>query len=166
MIFPLRIRVQEEEALSQLLRRTCRVLVDAQSHQECPFEKIVSAVNPERTAANPLYNVALLWQEFPVSVETQKTRLSISSMDVFTHGNLLDLRVEAEPAGAVLNLNFEYNAQALPTERMHELIRLWLLAISELIENGKPQAVADGTSIRAILRRVLALNLDAALPRI
>jgi hypothetical protein len=163
---PLRVRVQEGEELAQLLRRTCRVLNDAQSHQECPFEKIVTAVNPERTAANPLYNVALLWQEFPVTTANQKTKLHISSMDVFTHGNLLDLRVEAEPAGAALSLNFEYNPQAISTERMQELIRLWLRAISELIEQGKPQAIADGTSVKAMLRRVLTLNLDAVLPRI
>src|SRR5688500_9813436 len=66
---PLRVQVSPDSTGSQLLASLKGTLLDAYAHQDCPFEKIVEAINPARGIhRNPLYNVALLLQNFPAGV--------------------------------------------------------------------------------------------------
>src|ERR1051326_5791775 len=62
---PVRIQISGAESGKTVWERVKETLLEAQNHQECPFEKIVEAINPERKLnRNPLYNVALLFQNF------------------------------------------------------------------------------------------------------
>ena len=68
-------------------------MLEAQSHQDCPFEKIVEAVNPERRLnRNPLYNVALLLQNFPTEMFRSPT-LQVSPIPVELHAALAGFAV-------------------------------------------------------------------------
>jgi len=66
---PIRLRIAGVQTCEQLLDNVRASVLEAQAHQDCPFEKIVEALNPERTLnQNPLYNVGLLLQNFPAQL--------------------------------------------------------------------------------------------------
>src|SRR5215831_1998769 len=61
----LRGHVDGTETVLALLSKMKKTVLEAFAHQECPFEKVVEAVNPRRALnVNPLYNVALLMQNY------------------------------------------------------------------------------------------------------
>ena len=63
---PLRVKIAESETGLDALRAVKAELIESQTHQDCPFEKIVESVKVERRPGrNPLYNVALLHQDCP-----------------------------------------------------------------------------------------------------
>src|SRR5688572_3032 len=63
---PIRARVARGVKAAELTAQIRATVLEAYSHQDCPFDKIVEAINPARGVhRNPLYNVALLLQNFP-----------------------------------------------------------------------------------------------------
>ncbi len=63
---PVRSKLRDAKIGREFLAQVKAAILEAQAHQDCPFEKIVEAINPERRLAqNPLYNVAFLMQNFP-----------------------------------------------------------------------------------------------------
>ncbi len=96
---PLRLRMAAPRTGRELLAETRKIVLEAQSHQDCPFEKIVEVINPERKRdQNPLYNVALLFQNFPPEL-FKAAQVESAPYAVALRAPLLDLRFEAEIDG-------------------------------------------------------------------
>lgn len=63
----LRIDLSDSPTVSQLLDRVKECVVDAQQHQDIPFEKIVELLQPARsTAHSPIFQVMFAWQNAPL----------------------------------------------------------------------------------------------------
>ncbi|WP_343123113.1 amino acid adenylation domain-containing protein, partial [Xanthomonas sp. NCPPB 1128] len=74
---PLRIDVSGEPTVGELLSRARARVLDAQAHQDLPFDRIVEAVKPPRsTAHSPVFQVMLAWQSQP------QGRLHLAGIDV------------------------------------------------------------------------------------
>jgi acyl carrier protein len=120
---PLRINVGGIETAEGLLQAVRQTVIEAQSHQDCPFEKIVSAVNPRRVqGGNPLYNVALLWHQFPINGYFSSPELKVTPVPVHPRGALLDLRLEAEAHEGKWIVQCEYNTVAVEQKAAQELL--------------------------------------------
>jgi non-ribosomal peptide synthetase component F len=117
-------------------------VLEGQSHQDCPFEKIVEAVNPQRRLdGNPLYNVALLLQNFPPNLFHTQT-LQASSIPVSLEAALLDLRFEIEPAQDGLSFTCEYKTDLFEQGTIDELLASWLKVFKTLVASPDTR-VAD-----------------------
>ena len=69
--------------------------MEAFAHQDCPFAKIVEAVNPERTSNdNPLFNVGLVMENFP-EIELKGRHFEAEYLNFDPEVALLDLRFVA-----------------------------------------------------------------------
>ncbi|EEF60978.1 amino acid adenylation domain protein [Pedosphaera parvula Ellin514] len=105
---PVRIKVAEQKTSSEFLKDVKHAVLEAHAHQDCPFEKIVEAINPERkTAQNPLYNVGLLFQNFPGGA-FNAAGLKAEMMQVDLQAALLDLRFIAEETAGGFAIACEY----------------------------------------------------------
>src|SRR5258706_4993196 len=105
---PIRTRITGVESYRELMGSLKTTVLEAQSNQDCPFEKIVSAINPERRSdRNPLYNAALLFQNFPV-IPFKTDGLRGSLYPVSPEDAQLDLRIEAQETIDGLALMCEY----------------------------------------------------------
>ncbi len=105
---PVRSKVADAVAGREFLRQVKAAILEAQAHQDCPFEKIVEILNPERRLAqNPLYNVAFLMQNFPATT-LESEGLKATPVPVDLEAALLDLRFIAEESPAGLSLACEY----------------------------------------------------------
>ncbi|CAG0932178.1 hypothetical protein RHDC3_02100, partial [Rhodocyclaceae bacterium] len=59
----LRVQLTEETTVAQLLQQVKERALQAQQHQDLPFEQVVELVKPPRSLAHsPLFQVALAWQ--------------------------------------------------------------------------------------------------------
>ncbi len=60
---PLRVNFTGLETGNDVLRAVKGVVIEGQMHQDCPFQKLVESISVERRPGrNPLYNVALVFQ--------------------------------------------------------------------------------------------------------
>jgi acyl carrier protein len=107
---PVRNGVSERQALSDVLKNESAAVMGAFSHQDIPFAQIVEAVNPERAAgANPLFNVALLLQNFPV-LALGGASFHADSIYVDAELALLDLRLIVSEVETGLRVSCEYKS--------------------------------------------------------
>lgn len=117
-----------------LLKQIRATILETQSHQDCPFEKIVEAVHPARSLAkNPLYNVALLLQNFPTGV-LNADNIRSSFMPVYTDTSLLDLRFVAEERNRQLSVTCEYDVELFDPGTIHYLMLSYRTVLEQLIK--------------------------------
>ncbi len=146
---PIRTKLSGDETGLELLAKVKAAVLEAQEHQDCPFEKIVEAVNPERRQnQNPLYNVALLLQNFPTEM-FRSNHLEVSPVLVDLEAALLDLRFEAEWKDDGLSVTCEYKTELFEAKT----IRLFLAAYEHILE----------TLLQQPQTRLSEINLSAAL---
>ena len=132
---PLRIAIQSAESGREVLAGVRRAAVEAQNHQDCPFEKIVEAVNPERKLnQNPLYNVALLFQNFSLDFFNDGP-LRATPVPALLDAALLDLRFEAEQTAKGLSLLCEYNAGLFERATIEQLVSAFHQVLQTLVHN-------------------------------
>lgn len=122
---PLRAQVEDDRPACDILSAVRSAVLGAQAHQECPFEKIVEAINPRRRQdQNPLYNVALLLQNFPENL-FGSTHLRAHTIPVSSGAALLDLRFEIETAATGLSLTCEYKPDLFEQSTIREVLTSW-----------------------------------------
>ena len=139
---PLRVRVSDGETARDVLSRTRTAVLNAQAHQDCPFQDIVQAINPKRrTDQNPLYNVALLLQNFPARL-FQTPTLESELVPVETEAPLLDLRFEAEETDGGLRLMCEYRTSLFGRECIEHLLASFRKVLEILVRHPETK-VAD-----------------------
>ncbi|MBC8096412.1 MAG: amino acid adenylation domain-containing protein, partial [Akkermansiaceae bacterium] len=146
---PIRTRLSGGETGQELLAKVQAAVLEAQEHQDCPFEKIVEAVNPERrTNQNPLYNVALLLQNFPTEMFRSR-HLEVSPLTVDLEAALLDLRFEAEWKHDGLSITCEFKTGLFAAET----IRFFLAEYRQMIETllHQPQTRLSEIKVSAAL---------------
>jgi amino acid adenylation domain-containing protein/FkbH-like protein/FkbM family methyltransferase len=105
---PLRANLSDEASGETLLQQVRTTVLDATAHQECPFQRIVEAVQPDRSnSQNPLFNVAFQFENYPQSDSFTDT-LTASFETPHWEIALLDLRfVGSEtPAGTVVSCEY------------------------------------------------------------
>ncbi|WKB55582.1 amino acid adenylation domain-containing protein [Eleftheria terrae] len=65
-ILALRLDFSDRPSVAQLLAQVREQVLQAQGHQDLPFEQVVEALKPERTLAhNPIFQLTFAWQNTP-----------------------------------------------------------------------------------------------------
>ncbi|MDB6019360.1 MAG: hypothetical protein JWR19_3849 [Pedosphaera sp.] len=132
---PVRVRLATEQTNRECLAAVKRAVLAAQAHQDCPFEKIVEIVNPERRLAqNPIYNVALLLQNFPVGL-WQAEALEARLLPVDPQSALLDLRFIVEETAAGMTLACEYKTSLFEAGTITQLLAAFASTLKHLVEH-------------------------------
>jgi acyl carrier protein len=134
---PLRARVSEEASGLELLRQLKATVLEAHHYQDCPFEKVVEAINPERAKnRNPLYNVAFLMQNFPTS-EISGGHLELAPFHVERQASMLDMTFVAEERDDGLHLKCEYDADLFTAETITSFNAFYTEVLRQFV--GQPQ---------------------------
>ena len=130
---PIRIQLSGLQTAADLLAHVRKTLLESQEHQDCPFERVVEAINPERKLnRNPLYNVAFLMQTFPVR-PFEVNSLRTSPVEVPIPDALLDLRFEADQTAAGLTLMCEYRTELFSANTIEALLASLQQVLASLV---------------------------------
>ncbi len=99
-----------DPSFAALLARVRETALDAFTHQDLPFEKLVERLRPERALAHsPLFQVMFVLQNLPPAIAAMDG-LHISSLDVHTGTAKFDLTLTlVETTGGDLVARLEYN---------------------------------------------------------
>ncbi len=139
---PLRNTVKGEQDALALLSREKELTMDAFAHQECPFVKIAAAVDSSRVAdGNPIYNVALLLQNFPKMKFTGES-FTAEFVDVQEETALLDLRFMAGEQPEGLRLDCEYKTELFEHSSIESLLRGFVDILQALADDPARQVSA------------------------
>jgi amino acid adenylation domain-containing protein/FkbH-like protein len=129
---PLRVRVTPGALGTDLLAQAKQAVLDAFAHQDCPFEKVVEALNPERTLSpNPLFNVGLLLQNYP-EFAFRGAGLEARFLELDTNVAFLDLRFVVTDTANGLELVCEFNTELFSGETAELLVTAYGSLLEQL----------------------------------
>jgi acyl carrier protein len=129
---PLRNPIHGDERAVDLLEREKNAILGVFAHQDCPFAKIVEAVKPERTSSdNPLFNVALLLQNFP-EIALNGRNFRAEAVDLDPEMAILDLRFIAVEERDGLQIWCEYRSSILGEQTADALLAGYRQVLAEL----------------------------------
>src|SRR5581483_727341 len=119
---PLRDMITGHATANEIITQVNQTVVEAYAHQDLPFEKLVEALNPQRSLnINPIYNVALLMQSFP-EIAFRSDSLEARFLNLDTEVAFLDLRFLATERPTGIWLECEYATDLFNPETIEQLL--------------------------------------------
>jgi aspartate racemase len=120
-------------SIRELLTRLREMTIDAQAHQDVPFEYVVKELQPERGAGqNPLFQV-LLMLEPPIPV--LPSGWSLTHMDVNTRTSKFDLSLILEDREEGLLGRFEYDTDLFDDSTIARMVGHWQTLLKSIIQD-------------------------------
>jgi amino acid adenylation domain-containing protein len=105
-----RVDLEGEPGFSEVVRRVREATLEAQAHQDVPFDQVVGALQPERSLAHtPLFQVLFVWQDRPLE-QVALPGLAIRALEQPATEAKFDLTVAIEERGGALAGAIEYDA--------------------------------------------------------
>ncbi|WP_147443389.1 amino acid adenylation domain-containing protein [Corallococcus sp. AB011P] len=138
----LRTRVERAASFRELLGGVRETTLSAYAHQHVPFEKLVEAINPERSLGHaPLFQVKLLLQNAPVP-ELRLPGLSLRGVDFETGTAKLDLIVSFTEGAEGLTGLWEYSTDLYEEQTVRRWMEGFERVVRALVEKPE-QRVGD-----------------------
>jgi amino acid adenylation domain-containing protein len=131
----LRSNLSGNPSFPELLKRIRRVALDAYSHQDLPFEKLVEELHPERNLSHtPLFQVMFALQNFPMpTLEVANLNLQVQEVDTKTAK--FDLTLFVEDRGRELVATFEYNTDLFKATTITRMLGHFQTLLSGIVAN-------------------------------
>jgi amino acid adenylation domain-containing protein len=138
-ILLLRARVDRDTPFRDLLDWVRRDTLDAQAHQELPFERLVEELQPERHLShNPLYQVLFVFQNVPGGT-VELPGLRIGSLPLERNLAKLDLTLDMVERGGGFAGFFEYNTDLFDRETVVRLSGCFVQLLQGIVADpGRP----------------------------
>jgi amino acid adenylation domain-containing protein len=133
---PLRIRLDDDPSVHELLVRVKEMTLAAYSHQHVPFEQIVETVQPPRSLSHsPLYQVSLTWGNTPNS-HFRLPGLTLSRVEVPHDTSQIDLSlILREEAGQIVG-NVLYAGDLFDRGTVERWMRHFQTVLAEMVKDA------------------------------
>ncbi|HSG38020.1 MAG TPA: condensation domain-containing protein, partial [Thermoanaerobaculia bacterium] len=129
----LRADLAGDPPFGELLDRVRETALDAYSHQEVPFEKLLEALRPERSLSRtPLFQVFFNLLNLP-KMEASLPGLSLEVFDHFEAEAKFDLTLYVAETDAGVALDLVYNRDLFDGGRMEELLRQYAFLLEQAV---------------------------------
>lgn len=112
-----------------LIRRVRDVALDAFSHQDVPFERLVEALQPERSASHsPLFQTMFVFQNIP-EAPVVLPGLTLEPLTAPSIGAKFDLTLVLESDDDTIGGALEFNADLFSRETIEAFVEQWLVLL-------------------------------------
>jgi len=116
-----------------LLRRVRKTAIEAYTHQDLPFERVVSIAHPDRdTSRTPLFQVMFALQNAPQS-PLRAPDLSLSPLALGSETSKFDLTLFAADVAEGLRLTMEYSTDLYDAATVDRMLAHYGLLLEEII---------------------------------
>ncbi|MXV13445.1 amino acid adenylation domain-containing protein, partial [Xanthomonas sp. LMG 8992] len=133
----LRVGVQADPTVAELLERVKAVTLGAYAHQDLPFEQVVEALQPERSLSHsPLFQVSLDLQNTPQQ-EFRLPGLTLAAQESCSPTSQFDLSLALLEEGDAIRGVLKYATDLFDRERIVRLASHFDLLLQALV--GDPQ---------------------------
>ncbi|HEY0510454.1 MAG TPA: amino acid adenylation domain-containing protein [Thermoanaerobaculia bacterium] len=124
--------------LRELLGRTREVVLEAQSHQDLPFEKLVEELRPERSLSHsPLFQVMFVFQNVPKTV-LEVEELSLGELDAEPGVEKFDLTLTVAEEDDRLVYSLGYSTELFEAATIDRMLGHWRRVLETLV--ARPEA--------------------------
>ena len=131
----LRSNLSGNPCFKELLKRIRRVALDAYSHQDLPFEKLVEELQPDRSLSHtPLFQVMFALQNFPMP-NLEVAGLNFQVQEVDTGTAKFDLTLFVEDRGLELVAIFEYNTDLFKATTITRMLGHFQTLLEGIVAN-------------------------------
>jgi len=151
---PLRNSVSADEPVADVLGREKQIVREAFAHQDCPFVKIAAASGPARITESPLYNVALLLQNYAGTKFTGDA-FSAEFVDLKSETALLDLRFLAVEQAGGLQIDCEFKTELFDRASVQSLLE-GFIGVLETLADDPARRVSDFAIPQAMIEQAEA----------
>jgi amino acid adenylation domain-containing protein len=149
----LRVQVSPDLMLAQLLQQVKEVTLGAYEHQDVPFERVVEALQPQRSLSrNPLFQVAFAMQNAPQH-ETPWPGLSVTPEDCPEISAAFDLQLTLEDQPDRIVGSFNYSIDILEATTLRRWTASLQTLLSDLVTGGLDRRIGDLTILPESQRR-------------
>ncbi|EDX71145.1 amino acid adenylation domain protein [Coleofasciculus chthonoplastes PCC 7420] len=128
----LRINLDENPSFNELLAQVKRVALEGYAHQDLPFEKLVEAIQPERSLSySPIFQVVFVLQNAPLG-NLELPEITLTRLEIETETAKFDLLLSMRETEQGLTGVWEYNQDLFAGEtitRMSEQFQTLLAGI-------------------------------------
>ncbi|WP_137821869.1 non-ribosomal peptide synthase/polyketide synthase [Pseudomonas sp. D(2018)] len=131
------LRVQPEGRMSarELLEQVRQVAIDAQSHQDLPFDHLVEALQPQRSAAyNPLFQVMCNVQRWEFQQTREVAGLKLEYIANDARATKFDLNLEVTDLDERLGCCLTYSCDLFDRPRIARMAEHWQHLLRAMIE--------------------------------
>ena len=127
----LRTDVSQNPSFRMFLQQVRAMTLEAQMHQDVPFESLVKPLQPERNPGqNPLFQV-MIALEPPLS--TLPSGWTLTQMDIKADAAKFDLYLELDDRPEGLVGRFEYNTDLFDKERIVRMTEHWQTLLEGIV---------------------------------
>ncbi|HEH8730979.1 TPA: non-ribosomal peptide synthase/polyketide synthase [Pseudomonas aeruginosa] len=145
----LRCRLDGQMSVGELLEQVRQTVIDGQSHQDLPFDHLVEALQPPRSAAyNPLFQVMCNVQRWEFQQTRQLAGMTVEYIANDARATKFDLNLEVTDLDQRLGCCLTYSRDLFDEPRIARMAGHWQNLLEALL--GDPQ------------RRIAELPLFAA----
>jgi amino acid adenylation domain-containing protein len=156
----LRLDLSGTPAVGELLQQVKARTLQAQQHQDLPFEQLVEILRPARSLAhNPLFQVMFAWQNND-SGDILLPGLKVVPMAVPHHGTLFDLRLDMWERDGRIAGSLEYATTLFDRDTVERTIG-YLRRLLEAMVQDDTQALARVPLMDASERRRVLIDWNA-----
>ena len=137
----LRVDLSDKPSFNDLITQVNKTVLEAQSHQDLPFEQLVTILAPERSMGySPLFQVIFTLQNSVTQQIEPIQGLAISGVE--SEGTTakfdLSLHINQEETG-ILTCTFEYNTDLFEVETISRLAGHYLNLLQGVVEQPQRQ---------------------------
>ncbi|MDO8043112.1 non-ribosomal peptide synthetase, partial [Janthinobacterium sp. SUN137] len=130
----LRVRLEDDPSVAQLLEQVKANTLDAYAHQDLPFEQVVEALQPVRSMSHsPVFQAMLALNNTPNDGELSLPGLTLSSVDAPSTTTHFDLSLAVTEAGDVLHGALEYATDLFDTATIERWIGYFQRTLESMV---------------------------------
>jgi len=135
----LRINLSGDPSFRELLQRVREVALEAYSHQDLPFEKLIEEISPERdTSYTPVFQVMFALQNAPVpelKLPGMAPGQPLDPSDIHNKSAKTDLALFVEETADGLTASFEYSTDLFEKSTIQRMLRHFQTLLESVIAN-------------------------------
>ncbi|MGY2192347.1 amino acid adenylation domain-containing protein [Pseudomonas pergaminensis] len=123
-------------SFAQLLQHTKRRALEAQAHQDLPFEQLVEALQPERSLShNPLFQVMFNHQASTQAAAHALPGLRVANLEWDTHSAQFDLSLDTQESGDAIWASLTYATDLFSAATVARMAEHWLSLLRAVVAN-------------------------------
>ncbi|WP_050780083.1 non-ribosomal peptide synthetase [Crocosphaera chwakensis] len=131
----MRINLENNPTVTELLQKVRRICLEGYAHQDVPFEKLVEETQPARNLSHsPLFQVMFALQKAPVE-ELKLPGLSLLPVDIDNGIAKFDLTLSMEETSSGLKGFWEYNTNLFEKETIERMFENFQVLLEGMVNN-------------------------------
>jgi amino acid adenylation domain-containing protein len=158
----LRVDTSGDPSFRELLRRVKALAVDAYAHQDLPFEKLVSELQPDRDLSrSPLFQVACVFQK-GTRAQLKLPGLALEPLDLHNGTTKFDLSFFLTEMPDRLAVKLEYDADLFAADTIRRMLANFETLVASVVDAPEEPLSSARLVSQAEERRLLVEWNDTA----